>query len=339
MSSASLTCERVGPVCVPKPAPLQQVAMQALPRDPLVSVIVPSYNQGKFIRQTLESILAQDYRPLEILVIDGASQDETLEVLRSFAHQPLVKWASEPDRGVVEAVNKGFARAGGDILAIQSSDDCYASGAIATVVGEFRSRPDVGLIYGDTVKVDEQGSELQRSRIGPYSLENLFLIKTWIPQPSAFFRRELLDALGGWDERIPYAPDTDLWIRMAFRTGVLKLDQYLSQRRVHGAQRDAQAGKIARDYSRMIEQSPDIQQASLPLRKAAHAGKHLMRVRYNRFDSDWYAAWNLMRAAAHCPACLNVKEITRRLFVQPVRRRLSKVKQFYRRMAARAGGA
>jgi glycosyltransferase involved in cell wall biosynthesis len=335
MPAAFLTCKT--DICVPKPAPRERVEMRPLPRDPLVSVIVPSYNQGKFIRQTLESILSQDYRPIEILVIDGASQDETLDVLRSFTNEPDLKWISEPDRGVVEAVNKGFAKAGGDILAIQSSDDCYTAGAIATVVRELQAQPEVGLLYGDTVKIDEQGNELLQTRIGPYSLENLFLIKTWIPQPSAFFRRELLETLGGWDDRIPFAPDTDLWIRMAFRTDVCKLDACLSQRRVHGAQRDVQARKIVRDYSRMIEQSPDIRQASARLRRAAHAGKYLMRVRYNPYDSDWYAAWNLMRAARLDPTCLNLREIARRLFVQPIRRRLSGIKQFCLRMVARAG--
>ena len=325
-----LTCEQAP--CHPKQASLERVALRPLIREPLVSVIVPSYNQGKFIRQTLESILVQNYRPIEIVVIDGASQDETLEVLRSFGNTPELNWVSEPDRGVVDAVNKGFARVRGDILAIQSSDDCYIPGAIGRVVREFRAQPDLGLIYGDTVKVDEHGTELLRARIGPYSLENLFLIKTWIPQPSAFFRRELLETLGGWDERIPYAPDTDLWIRMAFRTKVCKLDEFLSQRRVHGAQRDLQARNIVRDYARMIEQSLDIRHASTGLKRAAHAGKHLIRVRYNPYDSDWYAAWSLMRAAALYPTCLNTKEITRRLFIQPIRRCLSAVKQFGLRM-------
>src|SRR5262249_4992252 len=161
------------------------------------------------------------------------SRDETVSVLRSFDTCAELNWISEPDRGVVEAVNKGFARAQGDIIAIQSSDDCYLPGALSRVVDEFRANCDVGMIYGDTVKIDALGRELGRSRIGPYSLENLFLLKSWIPQPSAFFRREFLDVLGGWDERIPYAPDTDLWVRIAFRTGVRKIDEYFSQRRIH----------------------------------------------------------------------------------------------------------
>ncbi|MBI3866663.1 MAG: glycosyltransferase [Planctomycetia bacterium] len=312
----------------------ERVELRPFPDRPLVTVIVPSYNQGKFIRKTLESIFDQNYEPLEVLVIDGASRDETLDVLKSFGARPGLKWVSEPDRGVVEAVNKGLAAAQGDILAIQSSDDCYTTGAIARAVREFAENPRVGLIYGDTVKIDEHGNDLSRQRIGAYSLENLFLLKTWIPQPSAFFRRELFDAIGGWNERIPYAPDTDFWIRMAFRTEVRKLDEYLSQRRVHDAQRDVHAARIVRDYDLMIEQSADIRQAAGHLQQAAHAGKHLLRVRYNPHNSDWYAAWALIRAAWIYPRSLRWKDIVRYSCIQPVRRCGSRVKRSLRKMLA-----
>ena len=102
--------------------------------DSLVTIIVPSFNQGRFIKETLHSILAQDYRPIEVLVIDGASSDLTIEVLESYAGVPELKWWSEPDNGVVDAVNKGLARARGEIVAIQSSDDLYLPGAISAAV-------------------------------------------------------------------------------------------------------------------------------------------------------------------------------------------------------------
>lgn len=308
------------------PAP-KRIEMQTLPINPLVTVIVPSFNQGRFIRQTLESVWRQNHRPLEVLVIDGGSTDETLDVLRSFSTLPNFNWVSEPDRGVVEAVNKGLAAARGEIVAIQSSDDCYLPGAIQRVVSEFVADSRIGLVYGNTVKVDEHGTELSRVAIGPYSLENLLLIKTWIPQPSAFFRKELADAIGRWDERIPYAPDTDYWIRMAFRTQVLKVDDFLSQRRIHREQRDVQSAKIARDYTRMIEQSQDIARGPAPLRRAAHAGKHLIRVRYNPYSSDWYAAWSLIRAACIYPPCLRLKDIVLFSCVQPLRRCASRLKR------------
>jgi glycosyltransferase involved in cell wall biosynthesis len=318
-------------------APVCRIALGPISARPLVSIIVPSFNQGQFIRQTLDSILSQDYRPVEILVIDGGSTDETVDVLKSFGARLDLTWVSEPDRGVVEAVNKGLAAARGEIVAIQSSDDCYSPGAIARVVREFSADSRVGLLYGDTVKVDEHGNDLSRYRIGEFSLENLFLIKTWIPQPSAFFRRELYEVIGGWDERIPYAPDTDFWIRMAFRTDVRKVDEYLSQRRVHGAQRDVQAARILRDYSKMIEQSAEIRQAPRHLQRAAHAGKYLLRSRYNPENSDWFVARGLIRAAWICPKSLRWKDIVRFLCIQPLRLRASRAKHWLRKALSGLG--
>jgi len=313
--------------CPPKVAATERMTFCALPANPLVSIVVPSFNQGRYIRATIDSILSQDYRPLQIIVIDGGSRDETVSVLKSYCDVPELEWISEPDSGVVEAVNKGFARVRGQLVGIQSSDDCYTEGTIANVVCEFSRHQQLGLLYGDTIKIDADGQELSRHPIGPYSLENLLRIRTWIPQPSAFFRGELLELLGGWDDRIPYAPDTDLWLRMAFRTEVRKVDSYLSQRRIHDEQRDTQIAKIARDFARMIDQSPDIASAPTEIRRAAQAGKHLMRVRYNSTRSDWYAAWCLLRAGACDRACLDVRGVTNYLCWLPLRRQLSRVKR------------
>ncbi len=310
----------------PKSAPLETITLPPLADQPLVSILVPSYNQGKFIRDTIDSILEQDYRPLKIHVIDGASTDETIDVLQSYGNIQELDWMSEPDKGVVDAVNKGFDLLRGDICSIQSSDDMYLPGAIRAVVEQFHKAPDTGLIYGDTLKVDAQGNELLKYRIGPWSLKNLFLIKTWIPQPSAFFRREMLDACGGWDERIPYAPDTDLWIRMAFRTEVQKIDRFLSRRRMHDAQRDTQGAKIVRDYCQMIDQSRDIAASDPDLQSAAQAGKHLMKIRYNKTGSDWANGWNRLRAGWAHGEATSVSDAIK-YFLLPGRRVLSRIKQ------------
>lgn len=320
---------------MPKQPPVETVRLSSLPEQPLVSILIPSYNQGQFIRDTIDSILYQDYRPLKIVVVDGASTDNTVDILKSYGDRPELEWVSEPDKGVVDAVNKGFERLNGDICGIQSSDDVYLPGAIRRIVNEFRSSDDTGLIYGDTVKVDADGNEILKYSIGPWSLENVFLLKTWIPQPSAFFRIEMLQACGGWDERIPYAPDTDLWIRMAYRTQVRKIDEYLSQRRMHEAQRDTQGEKIIRSYCQMIDQSPDIAASSPELRRAAEAGKHLMKIRYNTGGSDWANAWHRFRAGWIAPQLRNPRGVLHDL-VLPTRRVLSALKQ---RLTGRTGSA
>ena len=126
-------------------------------------------------------------------MVDGASTDQTVEILESYKDHPELDWVSEPDRGVVDAVNKGFKRVDGEIVGIQSSDDMYLDGTIRTVVESFRSAPAAGLVYGDTLKVDASGIEILRQRTGDFSLRNLLTFKTWIPQP--------LDVLSSRDAR------------------------------------------------------------------------------------------------------------------------------------------
>ncbi len=279
-------------------------AMPTLTDSPLVSIIVPSFNQGRFIRQTLESILAQDYRPLEVIVIDGASTDETLAILRGYDQTPEVRWISEPDSGVVEAVNKGFAQASGEIGAIQSSDDFYFPEAVRAGVEALRADPGLAFVFGDILKVDANGKELMRTQLGDYALEDILSLKTWIPQPSTFFRLELATALGGWREEVPYAADTDLWLRMAFRAGACKLDRLMAGRTQHEAQRDRQGERIVRDYGRMLDQLAPLAVAPLRLRRAAAAGRLLLANRYLPASGYWQQWGRLWLAALLYPPLL-----------------------------------
>lgn len=285
----------------PRQAALEPVSLQPLPATPLVSIVVPSFNQGQFIGDTIRSILSQDYRPIEIHVIDGASTDNTVEVLKSFGDVPELNWCSEPDRGVVEAVNKGFARVNGDIIGIQSSDDMYLPNAIATMVQALTSRPDHGLVYADMETVDADGDFLFRSAIRPFSVQSFLSKQTWIPQPSAFFRRQMLDVLGGWDDRY-FSADTELWMRMVFRTKVEKIEQCISQRRLHDEQRNHQATKIVDAYRRMVRDSTDIQASSTRLKRAAKAGTHIHAIRYNATGSQFRASLHLWQALMADPS-------------------------------------
>ena len=264
-----------------------------LPANPLVSVVVPSYNQGAFIRQTLESCLAQDYRPIEVVVVDGASTDGTVAVLESFSGRPEVRWVSEPDAGVVDAVNKGLARARGEIAVIQSSDDFFLPGCFSAVAEGFRKRPAAGLVFGDVERVDAEGQAAFSPRQPRYSLARLLARELFIYQPTAFFRRGLALELGGWNPEIPYVPDIDLWIRLAFHAEVVQLDAVLAAYRSHPGQRDRHRQNIYRDYLRMLELSREIPAAPRRLRRAAAAGAALLKFRYG---GPWTDA-ELTRAA------------------------------------------
>jgi glycosyltransferase involved in cell wall biosynthesis len=275
--------------------------VKPLRRDapPLVSVIVPSYNQGPFVRQTIDSILAQDYRPLEVLVVDGGSGDETVPVLRSYA-VPELRWRSEPDKGVVDAVNKGLAQAKGEVIAIQSSDDYYAGpDVLSRALETFFDDPELGIVYGDSQKIDEQGRSYPVTALAPYSLPNLLAKRTRIPQESAFVRRDALEGVGGWREEVAYAADADFYLRIALRTKAYKLDRCISFRRMHRGQRDEQGEQIIQAYRRSIEGNADVQALPWRLRRAAAAGIHGTIARYS--PSPWRKTLFLYRALITYP--------------------------------------
>lgn len=301
-----------------------------LPERPCLSIIVPSYGQGAYIADTLDSVLSQAYRPVEILVVDGGSGDDTLSVLQCYDERSELSWISEPDRGVADAVNKGFKMAKGEILAVQSSDDTYLEGAFEAVVSAFHEHPRAGLIYGDAVKVDAQGAELSRHVGAPFSLEGLLLRDCTIPQPAAFFRRDILDTVGDWDEDLPYTPDTDMWLRIAFNHDVFKLDRFLATRRMHAAQRDTQCASIVRDYRRMLEKSEGLRSAGSRLRRASRAGMHRLQLRYNVRRSTWSVLGHLLAAGWHRPDRMPWMALWNQAVYYPLHRLASRMKRSLR---------
>ena len=263
--------------------------MTAAHAAPLVSIIVPSYNQGRFLRQTLDSIFRQGYQPLEVIVMDGASKDETVPILKEYAARyPELHWVSEPDKGVVEAVNKGLARARGTYAGIQSSDDLYLPGAIAEAVALLEGNPGVGLACADIEILEEDGRAFAPPAGNrPFTLTRFLSRQTVIHQSSAFFRLELARQLGGWDARY-YCADTELWLRMAFRTQVIKVDRVWSRWRKHPGQRDKEAARMWEAWQRMMAESADLAGAPLRLRLAASAGRRLVAIDYNPRHSRWF---------------------------------------------------
>lgn len=301
-------------------------ALTALPDRPLVSIVVPSFNQGRFIGTTIDSVLQQSYRPLEIIVVDGGSKDETVSVLQSYGDLAELRWTSEPDKGVADAVNKGFRQARGEIIGIQSSDDWYLPGAVAAGVAAVRSPEQPALVYADFDTVDAQGRKLFESGIGDYSLENLLSKQTWVPQPSAFFRSEVLSELTGWNPNY-FVCDTEFWFRLAFRYPVHKVPGVWAQRRLHDEQRNRKAREIVSSYWRMIEESADLRTAPAHLRRAARCGAYLTEMRYNPSGSRWRASAALWRAIAEYPSVFpTVKSLPQlipgRLAVGAVRSRI-----------------
>ena len=292
----------------------------------LLSIIIPSYNQGAFIRETIDSALSQDYRPIEILVLDGASTDDTVDVLRSYGDLAELQWWSEPDRGVVDAVNKGFARVRGEVVAIQSSDDVYAPGAFTAVMAELAADPETALIYGDVEHIDAKSRPTGRTNLPPFDLGEYIGKLTFIPQPAAFFRADAMRAAGPWREDISYAADAEFYLRIAMQSRVRKIDRILARYRYHEAQRDQESVRVPRDWAKAIE--PWTRDGDRRVRRLARGGIWMVRHHYTPPRRWLKRTWYSYRMLLANPALL--RHMDRRDLLpgrEPLWRFLSRVKR------------
>jgi glycosyltransferase involved in cell wall biosynthesis len=204
--------------------------MEHTPDLPLVSIVTPSFNQGRFIEQTIQSVLAQDYPNLEYVVVDGGSTDQTLDILRRY--EGRLRWVSEPDGGQSEAINKGFRMARGDIVAWLNSDDTYLAGAVSKAVAHLQAHPEVALIYGEGYLMDEAGHVTRRfPATEPFNLWRLVHFSDYILQQTVFWRRWVFDTVGMLDESLHYGMDWDFWIRVAKRFEVAYIPEFLGNLR------------------------------------------------------------------------------------------------------------
>ena len=191
----------------------------------LVSIITPSYNQARFLEQTITSVLNQDYPRIEYIVIDGNSSDGSVDIIRKFESH-LAYWVSEIDRGQVDALQKGFKRATGDILCWLNSDDIYLSTkVIRRVVELFEIYPQTQVISGGGMIIDERNKWLRKVQAEPTlaSYKNL-RYRSFILQPATFFRRTVLDTVP-LDPSLHYTFDWDFWIRLAKEYNLLVVDE------------------------------------------------------------------------------------------------------------------
>jgi len=181
---------------------------------PLVSIVTPSYNQATFLEATIGSVLAQDYPHIEYILVDGGSNDGSLEIIRRYSNR-LAWWVSEKDRGQTDAINKGFEHANGQVLAWLNSDDTYQPGAIRQAVAYLQSHPMVGMVYGDCNFINAAGQRIGRFPAAQTDYRRLKQGYVHIPQQSAFWRADLWRKVGPLDPTFYFAMDYDLWVRLA----------------------------------------------------------------------------------------------------------------------------
>ncbi len=234
--------------------PQAYVRTAAPPDPPRISIVTPSFQQGRYVERTIFSVVNQQYPNLEYVVQDGGSTDETLEILQRFDGK-LTSWVSEPDVGQADAINRGFSRTTGEIMAWLNSDDLLLPGALAYVGRYFASHPDVDVVYGNRRLIDENDGE-----IGIWVLpehDDLMLTNVdYVPQETVFWRRRIWESAGGRiDPGFDYAMDWDLLLR--FREAgakIVRLPRFLGAFRVHDEQKTTAHDKVgAAECARLRE--------------------------------------------------------------------------------------
>jgi len=213
---------------------------------PRVTVVTPSFNQGAFLEETIRSVASQDYPNLEHWIIDGGSKDNSLDIIRRWARRcRSLRWVSEKDKGQSEAINKGFLRASGEIVAWLNSDDAYTPGAVRRAAKFLAAHPDCMLAYSDALLVDERGASLglfpHTERI--FNYRRLAGVSDYIAQPSTFFRRRVLDEVGLLDEDLHWCMDWDLWIRIASRFPVMYFPSLTARMRDYAQTKTRSGGR------------------------------------------------------------------------------------------------
>ena len=215
------------------------------------SIITPSYNQAEFLEQAICSVLGQGYPDLEYWIMDGGSTDGSVEIIRRYAHQ-LTGWVSEPDKGQADAINKGFRKVTGDIVAWLNSDDVYAPGVFKDVEIFFQGNPNVGLVYGNAVSFDQDGYPLNDLVFENWGLSGLVAFNI-ICQPAVFMRRTVLEKAGYLDDKYHMLLDHHLWLRVAQQTQIRHVPKLWAFARHHAdAKNVAQAPKFGEEAYKVL---------------------------------------------------------------------------------------
>jgi len=218
--------------------------------NPLVTIVTPSFNQGRFIRATIESVLSQDYANIDYIIMDGGSTDSTADVVAEYADR--LTWVSEKDRGQSHAINKGFGVARGEIVAWINSDDILLPGAVSRAVAEFAKDPELGAVYGEGYLMNEAGEFTGRfPHTVPFDLWRLVHVSDYILQQTVFFRKAVFDDVGFIDEGLNWGMDWDILIRIGKRFEIRYIPEFMGALREYGEAKTFSGGH--RRFMELVE--------------------------------------------------------------------------------------
>jgi glycosyltransferase involved in cell wall biosynthesis len=199
---------------------------------PRVTVVTPSLNQGTFLEEAIRSVLLQGYPNVEYIVLDAGSTDGSPEIIRKY--EPwLAYWRSAPDEGQTSAISEGWARASGEVLAYINADDAYLPGALAMAGAEFAKNPDVGMVYGTALIVDDEDRLLRQWTGKPFDARTMLTVGNIVPQPATFFSSAAVRAVGGLNHEWEMIMDYDLCFRVGSAFPTVFLENDLAKFRSH----------------------------------------------------------------------------------------------------------
>jgi glycosyltransferase involved in cell wall biosynthesis len=264
---------------------------------PRVTIVTPSYNQGAYLEETIRSVLDQDYPDLEYIVVDDGSTDGSVDIVRRYEDR-LAFWTQQENAGQVAALNRGFARATGDVLGWINSDDTLLPGAVSTVVEALDRDPEALLVYGDAVFVDEQSRPLGPLPAREFDLATMLLAyQNHVVQPGSLFRRRALELAGPLSEDGYYFFDFEFVLRVGMVGRVVRIPEQLATYRVHPASKSvsapvAKAVDQVRTYERLFAR-PDLPPRVRQLERPALSRAYLIAGEY------FYAGLDQRRARQH----------------------------------------
>lgn len=219
---------------------------------PKIAIVTPSYNQGQFLEETIQSVINQNYHNLEYIIIDGGSTDNSVEIIKKYEDR-IAYWVSEKDRGQTHAINKGFKKATGEVVNWLNSDDLLEQGALKILAKESEKNPTADFYFGDFSVIGKDGNKLFNRKCAPYQFHALFWGRQLSSQPAVFFRRNLLKRIGYLEESLNFCMDIEFWIRAACNGAKFhQIKSSLGIARFHGGAKTARLQQVLHDEHKMV---------------------------------------------------------------------------------------
>lgn len=236
------------------------------PARPLVTIVVPAYNHARYLGQAIDSVLAQDYPHVELVVLDDGSRDNTREVLQRYGSR--FHWETHENMGQSATLAKGWALARGEILGYLSADDTLEPSVVSESVAQLGLRPDAVATYCDFVLVDPNSRVVRRINAPEFDYEQMLATATCPPGPGAFFRRSAYEKAGPWDPALRQMPDLDFWIRLALFGPFVRIPIPLAAFRVHESSQTYSRAPFERAVEPVVIMTRFFSRADLPPRIA-----------------------------------------------------------------------